>query len=169
MTRSDPAPRVAPLLLGIAGLIVLLDQATKTLALATLEPNTTTPVVEGILHWTLQRNPGAAFGLFARFPVVFTILASVITLGIVAGLRKVPDRPHAVALGLILGGADGNLIDRLARDPGFMRGEVVDFIDLRVWPVFNIADMAVVTGALLLILVSWRAERAARAAGSPDA
>ena len=162
MTQISERRRTAPVLLGIASVVLVADQATKAVALATLSPGATTPVIDGVFHWTLQRNPGAAFGLFGRFPIVFTILALMITVGILLALKKVPDTPHAVALGLILGGADGNLVDRLVRDPGFLRGEVVDFIDLRVWPVFNIADSAIVCGAILLVIANWRAERAAR-------
>lgn len=144
------------LLFAVASAIVVLDQITKAWALASLRPGETTPVIEGALHWTLQRNPGAAFGLFQRFPVVFTVLATVISMGIIVMARKVTARAHAIALGLVLGGAVGNLIDRVVRPPGIFRGHVIDFIDLRVWPVFNVADMGVVCGALLLVLVSWR-------------
>lgn len=151
--------REAVLLLAVAAAVLALDQLTKARAVASLEPGETVPVIDGILHWTLQRNPGAAFGLFRQFPVVFTVLASAIAIGILANLRKVTDRTTAAALGLVLGGALGNLADRVARPPGVFRGEVVDFIDFRVWPVFNLADAAVVTGAGLLVLGSWLGER----------
>jgi signal peptidase II len=151
------------MLLAVAALAVALDQTTKTVAVASLEPGESVPVVQGVLHWTLQFNPGAAFGLFQRFPVAFTILAATITVGILANLWKVTDRTTAIALGLVLGGAVGNLIDRIARQPGVFRGHVVDFIDFRVWPVFNFADAAVVIGAGLLVLGSWQSERRERA------
>ena len=151
-------------LLSIAAAVVALDQVTKAIVLATLEPGRTQPVIDGVLHWTLQRNPGAAFGLFQGIPWAFTVLATAIAVAIVAGAGRIPDRFHAAALGLVLGGAVGNLVDRVARPPGFPRGHVIDFIDLRVWPVFNVADSAVVVGAALLVIASWRAERAERAA-----
>ena len=150
-------------LFALAAVALVLDQGTKALALQTLTPGETTPVVDGVFHFTLQRNPGAAFGLFTDFPMAFTVLAFVISVGIIVSVRRVPDRLNALALGSVLGGALGNLVDRIARDPGLFRGHVVDFIDFRVWPVFNIADMAIVTGAGLLILASWRNERRERA------
>lgn len=154
--------RPAPILLTAASVVVVADQATKAFALLRLVPGTTRPVIDGVLHWTLQRNPGAAFGLFGRFPYVFTILAFALTVGVLINLRRVPDRVNGLGLGLVLGGAVGNLVDRIARDPAIFRGHVVDFIDLRVWPVFNIADMGIVVGAAVLVVASWRADRLAK-------
>ncbi len=136
--------------------MVALDQATKVLALRTLSPGESRPVIDGVLHWTLHRNPGAAFGLLPGFPVVFTFLAAVIAGVIVATAWRPRPLSSTLALGLVLGGAIGNLIDRLVRDPGPFRGHVVDFVDFRVWPAFNIADAAVVCGAILLALVGLR-------------
>lgn len=150
------------LLLSTAVAALAADQITKAVALATLTPNETVPVVDGALHWTLQRNPGAAFGLFQRLPALFTVLAIVITIVILWAAPRVRDRLAAVAYGLILGGALGNLGDRLFRAPGPFRGHVVDFIDFRVWPVFNLADAAIVIGAALAVIASLRSERAAR-------
>lgn len=165
MLEDRPAvrARVAPVVLAVAVAGIALDQATKVIALAALEPGKTTPVVDGVLHWTLQRNPGAAFGIFTRFPMLFTVLAFAISIGIIASIRRIPDRVHGVAFGLILGGAVGNLVDRIARAPGVFRGHVIDFIDVRVWPVFNIADSCIVVGAALLVIISWRADRRAQA------
>ena len=132
---------------------------TKAIALGALEDGTSTPVIDGVLHWTLQRNPGAAFGLFQRAPVVFTVLAIAIAAVIIAIAPRVQDSLNAVALGLVLGGALGNLTDRLFRPPGPFRGRVIDFIDFRVWPTFNVADIAVVVGAGLLAIASFRADR----------
>ena len=108
--------------------------------------------------WTLRldlaRNTGAAFSRFVGQGPLIGLLA----IGIVAVLlwqgRTVGSRTGAVALGLILGGALGNLADRAFRGGGFMQGAVVDFIDLRWWPVFNVADSCVVIGAILLVIVS---------------
>ncbi len=163
------ARRIAFTLFGIAAVALAADQLTKAIALSALIEGVPTPVIDGVLWWTLQRNPGAAFSLFTRFPVVFTILASAISIGIIVSVRKVPDRLHAVALGLVLGGAMGNLVDRIARPPALFRGHVIDFIDLGWWPVFNIADSCVVVGALLLIVASWRAERRVVKAPTADA
>jgi len=146
-------------LFGVATAGVIVDQITKALALSHLREGSTTPVIGGILHWTLQRNPGAAFSLFTRFPIVFTVIAFVIATSIVVSVRRVPDRFYGVALGLVLAGALGNLADRIARPPGVFRGHVIDFIDFRIWPVFNIADSCIVVGAGLLIIASWRSDR----------
>lgn len=156
-------PRV--LLGSAAALTVVADQATKAIALATLEDGRTHPVIDGVLHWTLQRNPGAAFGIFQRAPVVFTILAMGIATAILVSVPRVRDTLNGLALGLVLGGATGNLADRLFRPPGPFRGRVIDFIDFRVWPTFNIADVAVVVGAGLLAIASFRADRDTRATG----
>jgi len=150
-------------LFGTAAAAVVADQVTKAIAAATLRGGRSIPAIDGVLHWTLQRNPGAAFGIFRRAPVLFTVLAIVISLAIVLSSRTVGTRLHAVALGLVLGGALGNLADRLFRPPGPFRGRVVDFIDFRVWPTFNVADAAVVIGAVLLAVGAARAPRT-----SPD-
>jgi signal peptidase II len=162
-TRSTGA-RARARVLAFALAVVALDQVTKAIAVARLSPGRSVHALDGILYWTLQRNPGAAFSLFTRFPVVFTVLAFVISIVIVARAHRVSGRMNTVAMGLILGGAVGNLVDRIARPPGAFRGHVIDFIDFRVWPVFNLADSAIVVGALLLVLASFRAERAARRA-----
>ncbi|MGH2786226.1 MAG: signal peptidase II [Actinomycetota bacterium] len=147
-----------------AAVALAADQATKAVALAALEDGRTTPVIDGVLHWTLQRNPGAAFGIFQRAPVLFTVLAIAIVVFIVAIAPRTRDILNAVALGLVLGGALGNLTDRLFRPPGPFRGRVIDFIDFRVWPTFNVADIAVVVGAGLLAIASFRADRLTRPA-----
>ncbi len=151
----------------IAGVTVVADQITKAIALSALNDGESIPVVDGVLHWTLQRNPGAAFGLFQSAPVVFTVLAIIIAVVIVVTAPRVRDTLNAVALGLVLGGALGNLSDRLFRPPGPFRGRVIDFIDFRIWPTFNLADVAVVTGAALLAIASFRADR--RDAAQPSA
>lgn len=150
-----------------AGLIT--DQVTKAVALATLPEGGTVPVIDGVLHWTLQRNPGAAFSLFTRVPALFTVLAFAISAGIIWYARRVRETGLGFALGFVLGGALGNLADRIFRPPSAFQGHVIDFIDFRVWPTFNIADVCVVTGAALLFLHSVRAERAdKRAAAAGD-
>jgi len=155
--------RMIGLLLVTAVIVVGLDQITKAIVVARMQDGESVRAVDGILHWTLQRNPGSAFGLFQHIPIVFTILSAGIALAIVIGAPRVRARGMAFALGLVLGGAVGNLIDRIARPPGLFRGHVIDFIDFRVWPVFNVADSAVVVGAILLAIVSSIAERRAKA------
>jgi len=140
-----------------AAITVAADQITKAIAVASLRDGRSVPAIDGVLHWTLQRNPGAAFGIFRRAPALFTVVAIVIASAIVWSSPKVRDRLNAIALGLVLGGALGNLADRLFRPPGPFRGRVIDFIDFRVWPTFNLADSAVVIGALLIAIASFRA------------
>jgi len=142
-----------------AGVALAADQLTKAIVLWTLDDGRSVRAIDGVMHWTLQRNPGAAFGIFRRAPVLFTVLAFAISIVIVAMAPRVRDRLNAVALGLVLGGALGNLTDRLFRPPGPFRGHVIDFIDFRVWPTFNLADAAVVVGAGLLAIASFRADR----------
>lgn len=148
---------------------LIADQVTKAIALATLPEGGTVPFIEGVWHWTLQRNPGAAFSLFTRVPWLFTIIAFAISAGIIWYARRVRDTGLALALGFVLGGALGNLADRVLRPPAPFRGHVIDFIDFRIWPTFNIADVCVVTGAALLFLHSVRAERAAERAAEDAA
>jgi len=151
--------RTISFLLITAGVVVALDQATKAIVVARLDDGRSIRAIDGVLHWTLQRNPGSAFGLFQHIPILFTILAAAIAAGILIAAPRVRHRAVSFAMGLVLGGAIGNLVDRIARSPGVFRGHVVDFIDFRVWPVFNIADSAVVIGAIVLAIVSWRSDR----------
>ena len=145
-------------LFATAGFAFLADQVTKVVAVATMRDGESVRVIDDVLRWSLERNPGAAFGIFRRAPVLFTVLAIVIAVAIVWASSNVRNGWHGVALGLVLGGALGNLADRLVRAPGPFRGRVVDFIDLRVWPTFNVADSAVVIGAILLAVTSFRSE-----------
>ena len=149
-------------LFGVAALVVAIDQITKAIVVANLREDESIRAIGGVLSWTLQRNPGSAFGLFRHLPVVFTVLAFAIAIVIVVRAPRVQDALTAVALGLVLGGAVGNLVDRIARAPGVFRGRVIDFIDLHWWPVFNAADSAVVIGAALLLIASFRNERRAK-------
>jgi signal peptidase II len=108
-----------------------------------------------------QRNPGAAFSIAGGATVLFTAISVGIVVVIVRTARRLVSTGWAAAFGLLLGGALGNLADRLFRSPGPFRGHVVDFVDLHwrgesVWPVFNVADMAIVTGAALALLLSYR-------------
>lgn len=135
--------------------VVALDQATKALAVATLSDGPV-PIAGDILRLRLTRNPGGAFSLFTGFTPFLTVLATVMVVVLVRVARRTRDRPTAWALGLVLGGAAGNLVDRLVRDPAFGSGEVVDFIDLSFWPTFNIADSAITVGIAVLVFRGWR-------------
>ena len=152
----DVARRRAGLLVwAVAGGVLLADRLTKLWAERSLV-DAPIDVIRGVLTLRFTSNPGGAFSILTSVPWFFVVAAATVSVivGVVAFLRDRP-RLQSVALGLILGGALGNLLDRVTRGPGF-RGEVVDFIDVHVWPVFNLADAAVVIGALLLVASSFR-------------
>ncbi|HUI49949.1 MAG TPA: signal peptidase II, partial [Acidimicrobiia bacterium] len=109
-------------------------------------------VIGDFLVFDLARNSGSAFSRFQGYTPVLAVLAIVIAVFIARAVRRTADGWTLVALVLVLGGALGNLADRLARSPGFLRGHVVDFIAVGWWPVFNIADSCITIGAILLIL-----------------
>jgi signal peptidase II len=137
-------------MLGVAAAVVAVDQLTKWWALETLK--TQTIDVVWTLRFRLVFNPGASFSLGGGFGRWIGLLALVVVGVLVWQGRAVASRGGAIVLGLILGGALGNLADRAfrARD-GFFSGEVVDFVDLQWWPVFNVADACVVVGGILLV------------------
>ena len=121
---------------------------------ATIEPGEDIRLLGGALYLTQLRNLGAAFSLAEGATVLFSLVAVVVAVVIIRTARRLFSTGWAVALGLVLGGAVGNLIDRIFRDPGFLRGGVVDFLsvfgpDGEVWPVFNVADSAIVCGGIL--------------------
>lgn len=140
-----------------AALVVyLLDQATKLRVERTMELGESIPVIDGLLQWHYILNPGAAFSLGEDFTWLFTAIMAAVSIGIAVYLPRVRSMPWALALGLVLGGALGNLTDRVLRWPGFPSGHVVDFIHVNRFAVFNIADSGVVVGvaavALLILL-----------------
>lgn len=148
-------PRGVLLLAAAAALLVYAaDQLTKWWVVSTMELGRQTPVVEGLLWWRYIRNPGAAFSLGEDITWVFTVVMVVVSVLIVLTLRRVRSAAWAVALGLVLGGALGNLTDRLLRDPGFGVGHVVDFIAVPRFAIFNIADCGVVAGVSLVVLLT---------------
>lgn len=130
--------------------VVGLDRLTKVFFANLIELNESIAVIRGIFHFTLVHNTGIAFGLFRDQGAVFIIIPLILT-GLLAyniyyhRHSQHLTRTYIIAFALILGGAIGNLIDRIAL------GYVVDFIDLRVWPVFNIADSAITVGAAVII------------------
>ena len=153
-------PRTRLLFL-LAGAVFALDLATKLLVVATLARGQDVRVLGGAVYLTHARNTGAAFSFAEGATVVFTLIAVVVSVVIVRAARRLYSSGWAVALGLVLGGALGNLIDRIFRAPGFLRGGVVDFIsvfgpDGKVWPVFNVADSAIVCGGILGVLLALR-------------
>ena len=153
--------RLAALLYSAAAVAYALDRLTKALAEARLQGRPPVEVIPGVVELRFTTNPGGAFGLFGGAAWLFVLASVVVIVAVVVSSRNLPSALAAVALGMVLGGALGNLTDRVLRGPGFS-GEVVDFIDFQVWPVFNLADSAIVIGAALLLLSSFRKEPARR-------
>jgi signal peptidase II len=149
------------LLLALAVVVLLADLATKLVVVATITPGENIRLLGGLLYLTHLRNVGAAFSFAEGFTILFTVIALVVAVIIVRTARRLYSTGWAISLGLVLGGAVGNLVDRMFRDPGFLRGGVVDFLsvfgpDGRVWPVFNVADSAIVCGGILGALMALR-------------
>jgi signal peptidase II len=140
----------------VAATVVLLDVLTKRLAVERLSDRGPVEVIDGLLKLRLVRNSGAAFGLAAGLTVVLTGVAVTVVVVMLRIAPRLRSAAWAVALALVLGGALGNLADRMFRDPGPLRGHVVDFIALPHYPVFNVADMAIVSGGILMVLLSLR-------------
>ncbi len=154
-TSADTLPRlpfrIGAAVAGVAALsVVLLDQLTKKWAVDALSDGDIT-VISGLLEFQLTGNSGASFGLFRNGGTIIGIgaILAVVLVGFM--LRSVSRRSESVALGLIVGGAVGNLADRVFRGSGFLDGLVVDWIRLPSFPNFNIADSAITIGAALLI------------------
>ena len=148
--------RSAFLLAGLtAGIVVILDRITKLWAVDALVDGDVV-AIEGILEFELAFNSGAAYGLFKGGGSVIAVAAIIASGLIVFALRSVERRFEAITLGAIMGGALGNLIDRIVRGPGWFDGSVVDWIETPLWPNFNIADSAISVGAVLLILATIR-------------
>lgn len=150
-----PARRVGVLLV-VAVLAYLIDLVSKLLVVARLEGHAPIQVIGDVLTFQVIRNPGAAFGMGQALTIVFTLIAASVIVVIWRIARKLHSLPWAVALGLLLGGALGNLTDRLFRGPAVFRGHVVDFISLQHFAVFNLADSAIVCGGVLVVLLSFR-------------
>jgi len=132
----------------IAFFICFIDQASKFCAEKFILTPSGLPVIDGVLHLTLVYNTGIAFGLFKQYPFVFTVVTAAAIVIIVYFLlqkKYILNEWESFSLGFILGGSAGNLIDRLRF------GHIVDFIDFRVWPVFNLADSFILIGAVILV------------------
>jgi signal peptidase II len=148
-----------PIVFGVASTLVVLDQLTKTWALSALADG---PVhVLGTLRLALTRNTAGAFGLGGGLVPLLALAALGVVVYLIASGAAAERLPVALAMGLLLGGAVGNLADRVFRAPGLLRGAVIDFVDLRFWPVFNVADMGITCGCLMLLVWAGRSPAAA--------
>jgi len=144
------------------------DLATKTWVVHHFADGHRIIVVPHVLDLQESRNAGAAFGLAAGATLLLSLVALVVIAYIVRIAPRLRSRPWAVALGLLLGGAVGNLGDRVFRSPGVLRGRVVDWIDLHHWPVFNLADSGIVVGGILAVLLATRGLRADGSREAPE-
>jgi len=145
-------------LIALAGLA--LDQVTKAMAVAWLDPTNPPKILGGLVTFQLIRNPGAAFSMGENATVLFAGLAVVALVAVSVWLvPRVTARTWAVATGLLLAGVAGNLTDRLFRPPGVMRGHVVDFIQLPYFAIVNVADICLTSAAATMVIVSLVSER----------
>ncbi|MGS2810089.1 signal peptidase II [Nocardia sp. MW-W600-9] len=166
---AAPAPEVAPeatgtdkpagrrrltTLLIIAAVLFGLDLLTKCLAVAFIDPGESVPIIGDFARFTLVRNPGAAFSMATGMTWLLTLIAAAVVIGVIRIGRTLRSLWWAIGLGMVLGGALGNLVDRIFRYPGPLQGHVVDFVAVGWWPVFNVADSAIVCGAILLVALT---------------
>jgi len=140
----------------VAALTWGLDLSSKIWAVNNLSARNPVEILGSVFQLTLVRNPGAAFSFATGATVLFTCIAFSAFIAIVYYSRKITSLGWATTLGLLLGGVLGNLTDRLFRSPGFLKGEVIDWLELTHWPVFNLADSAIVVAAFLAIVLSIR-------------
>ncbi|MDH6216380.1 signal peptidase II [Streptomyces pseudovenezuelae] len=154
-TRPRGKRRIA-VLFAVATFAYLLDLGSKLLVVAKLEHHAPIEIIGDWLKFEAIRNAGAAFGFGEAFTVIFTVIAAAVIVVIARLARKLYSLPWAIALGLLLGGALGNLTDRIFRSPGVFEGAVVDFIAPKGFAVFNLADSAIVCGGILIVLLSFK-------------
>ncbi len=158
LALGQPRRRVG-ILLGVAVLVLALDIVTKVTVVATLSDRPPIRLLGGFLKLRVDRNPGAAFSFGPSLTILFSLIAITVIVVILRSSRRIHSLPWAITLGLLLGGATGNLGDRIFRWPGIFRGWVVDWIQIPHWPVFNLADSAIVCGGILAVLLSARGIR----------
>ncbi|HKA68008.1 MAG TPA: signal peptidase II [Actinomycetes bacterium] len=160
---SDATPQLGPatgqvrrigVLAAVAAAVYLADVLSKIVVVATLSDRSPVELVGRLLTLRVTRNPGAAFSIGVGMTVLFTLIAAIVVAVIIRTASRLYSLPWAIALGMLLGGALGNLTDRVFRSPGILRGHVVDFLELPNWPIFNVADSAIVTAGVLMVLLS---------------
>lgn len=153
-TAKPAGRRRLTTLLIIAVVLFGLDLLTKCLAVAFIDPGESVPIIGDFARFTLVRNPGAAFSMATGMTWLLTLIAAAVVIGVIRIGRTLRSLWWAIGLGMVLGGALGNLVDRLFRYPGPLQGHVVDFVAVGWWPVFNVADSAIVCGAILLVALT---------------
>jgi lipoprotein signal peptidase len=149
-------PRRVAVLVAVAAGALTLDIVSKVVVVAQLSDRPPVRLLGGLLTLRVTRNSGAAFSIGTGMTFVLTLIAVSVIIAILRTARRLRSLPWAITLGLLLGGATGNLVDRLLRSPGPLRGHVVDWIELPHWPVFNLADSAIVCGGAIAVLLAAR-------------
>ncbi|MCB5911600.1 signal peptidase II [Streptomyces pinistramenti] len=167
--ETGKGKRRIPFLLAVAGLAYAIDLFSKVAVVAHLENHAPVELIGNVLELRVMRNPGAAFSIGEATTILFTVIAVAVTLAIIRMARKLYSVPWAIALGLLLGGALGNLTDRLLRSPGHFQGAVVDFISVRGFSVMNLADWAIVCGGILIVFFTFRGWELDNTSKKPDA
>jgi len=152
-------PRRVGLLAAVAGTVIVLDLLTKIIAVALLTPYESVRILGGLVYFSLIRNPGAAFSMATGMTWLLALVAIGVVVVIIRMAPRLRSAAWAVSLGLVLGGAIGNLIDRIFRSPGFLQGHVVDFVSVfgpnaQYFPVFNVADSAITIGGISLVITA---------------
>jgi signal peptidase II len=147
-------PRRVGLLLAVAAFVIAADVISKSIVVARMADHLPIRLLGGLLTITLTRNGGAAFSIGTSMTIVFTAIAVGVIVYILRTARNLRSIGWAIALGLLLGGATGNLLDRIFRAPGAFQGHVVDWIELPHWPVFNLADSSIVCAGVLVVLLA---------------
>jgi signal peptidase II len=155
-TRRASRARHTRLFAVVCAIAYAADVATKILAVELLRDRDPVELVPGVLNLTFTRNAGAAFGLATGLTLVLSLVAAAVVAVVIRMATRLRDPVWAVGLGLLLAGALGNLTDRVFRDPGVLRGHVVDFLELPNWPIFNVADVCITFAAVLIIVQSLR-------------
>lgn len=153
-TTQAPRRLRMRLLAVVATVILGADLLTKLLAVAFIEPGKPVWLLGDVVSLRMVRNPGAAFSMATGMTWLLTLVAVGVVIGVIKIGRTLRSPWWALGLGLVLGGALGNLVDRFFRSPGVMQGHVVDFVSVGWWPVFNVADSAIVCGAVLLVVLT---------------
>jgi len=158
-TAVPVRPRKIGLLAVIAVTVVVLDVISKVVVVATVQPNEPVRLLGGLVYLSLIRNPGAAFSMATGMTWLLALIAIGVVVFIIRMAPRLRSTPWAVSLGLVLGGAIGNLIDRIFRAPGFLQGHVVDFVSVfgpnaEYFPVFNVADSAITIGGISLVITA---------------
>jgi signal peptidase II len=143
-------------LFGVAWAVWIIDLATKIWAVENLSYRSNIKIIGEFFQLTYVRNPGAAFSFASGATVFLSLFSLLVMIAILHYSVKITSRGWAVVLGLVLGGILGNMVDRIFREPGVLRGHVIDWLQLPNWPVFNIADMAIVFAALISMVLTAR-------------